>query len=61
MDTPNDLKPNIEKTTKESEERMTRKDVLKKVGYAALTATTLMVLMKSPARASGSPESPPPW
>jgi hypothetical protein len=59
MDTPKDITPDVEKTMTESEKLMTRKEVLKKVGYAALTATTLMVLMKSPAKASGSTPDPP--
>jgi len=52
---------NKENTEKGNE--ITRKDALKKMGYAALTATTFMALLNSPrtaAAASATPEAPPP-
>jgi hypothetical protein len=55
------MKNDKEKTEKGTE--ITRKDALKKMGYAALTATTFMALLNSPrtaAASSASPEAPPP-
>ena len=44
------------------EKKITRKEAIKKAGYAAFSAATMMLLLNDPAKASGtSPEGPPPW
>jgi len=58
-----------DKMKKNQEEKqgdeMTRKEALKKIGYGALTAATLMAVLSSPAKAastSAAPDSPStPW
>jgi hypothetical protein len=41
---------------------MTRKQALQKAGIATLTTATMLLLMKTPAKAAGSaPEPPPAW
>jgi hypothetical protein len=41
---------------------MTRKQALQKAGIATLTTATMLLLMKTPAKAAGSvPEPPPTW
>ena len=41
------------------EKKISRKEAIKKTGYIALSAATMMLLLKSPAQASGSPAPPP--
>lgn len=42
-----------------SEMQMSRKEAIKKTGYLALSAATMMLLLNSPAKALSSPASPP--
>jgi hypothetical protein len=42
-------------------EKISRKKAIKKVGYAAFSAATMMLLLNDPARASHSPVLPPDW
>ena len=58
----------MEKSRKESLDKdkygkkITRKEALKKAGYAAFSAATMMLLLNDPAKASiPSPESTPDW
>jgi formiminotetrahydrofolate cyclodeaminase len=52
----------IEKQTKASEEKITRKEALQKAGkYAAFTAATMMILLSTPAKAQSSPAPPNEW
>ena len=46
----------IEKT----DQKISRKEAIKKAGYAAFSAATMMLLLNDPARAqsSGSPDTP---
>lgn len=39
--------------------KISRKKAIKKVGYAAFSAATMMLLLNNPARANGSPTKPP--
>jgi hypothetical protein len=42
--------------------KITRKEALKKAGYAAFSAATMMLLLNDPAKAIGnSPEATPDW
>lgn len=41
--------------------KITRKEVLKKSGYFALTAATMMILLSTPKKAAASPTGPTPW
>ena len=42
--------------------KISRKEAIKKVGFAAFSAGTMMLLLNNPAKAQGSsPESPPTW
>jgi hypothetical protein len=38
---------------------ISRKEAIKKTGYIALSAATMMLLLKNPAQAQGSPAPPP--
>jgi hypothetical protein len=42
------------------ENKISRKEALKKTGFIVLSAATTMVLLKSPAQAAASPAPPPP-
>ena len=42
------------------EKKISRKEAIKKTGYIALSAATMMLLLNSPAQAQGSPAPPPP-
>jgi hypothetical protein len=52
---------------KDKKESITRKEAIKKAGYAAFSAATMMLLLNDPARAQsssdkdGSPGIPDPW
>jgi hypothetical protein len=41
--------------------KISRKEAIKKTGLIAVSAATMMLLLKSPAQASGSPAPPPIW
>ena len=41
------------------EEKITRKQAIKKVGYAAFTAATMMLLLNNPAKGQGDTQSRP--
>ncbi len=46
----------------EGDKKISRKKAIKKVGYAAFSAATMMLLLNDPARAqSNSPALPPDW
>jgi len=43
-------------------QKISRKKAIKKVGYAAFSAATMMLLLNDPVKGqSGSPGLPPPW
>ena len=44
----------------ESEQIITRKQALQKAGLLTLTTASMLILMKSPAKAAGSVPTPPP-
>jgi hypothetical protein len=48
-----------EKNT-ESKQAITRKQALQKAGLLTLTTASMLLLMKSPAKAAGSTPAPPP-
>lgn len=48
-----------EKNT-ESKQKMTRKQALQKAGLLTLTTASMLLLMKSPAKAAASTPAPPP-
>lgn len=55
-------KNNIPQENKSDKQVMTRKQALKKAGVASLTTATMLLLMKTPAKAASSaPEPPPTW
>ncbi len=61
MDMKNDnIKNNTPKENKSEKKVMTRKQALKKAGYMSLTTATMLILMKSPAKAATSAPTPPP-
>jgi hypothetical protein len=45
------------------DKKITRKEAIKKAGYAAFSAATMMLLLNDPARAQAvsEPQLPPPW
>ena len=45
----------------QSDNKISRKKAIKKLGYAAFSAATMMILLNNPAKASNSPELPPDW
>ena len=45
----------------QEENIISRKKAIKKLGYAAFSAGTMMILLNNPAKASNSPELPPDW
>lgn len=47
------------KMTEPNGEIITRADALKKVGYIAVSAATMMILLGKPNQAFASPEDPP--
>ena len=52
----------IDGNNKSKGEKISRKKAIKKVGYAAFSAATMMLLLNDPVRAqSSSPVVPPPW
>jgi len=63
------MKPIKDKTTEkgqspeqESERKMNRKEAIRKTGYMALSAATMMLLLSNPSSAAtASPASPPVW
>lgn len=46
--------------SKSDKKVMTRKQALKKAGLLSLTTASMMLLMKTPAKAQGSTPTPPP-
>lgn len=53
---------NIPQDKKTGKQVMTRKQALQKAGIATLTTATMLLLMKTPAKAATSaPEPPPAW
>ena len=56
------MKKDINKNQENKKEKdlMTRKQALKKAGLLSLTTASMMLLMKTPARAQGSTPTPPP-
>ena len=53
---------NIPQDKKTDKQVMTRKRALQKAGIATLTTATMLLLMKTPAKAATSaPEPPPGW
>jgi len=62
------MKPEKNKSAKkgqvqanESEKKISRKEAIKKTGYVALSAATMMLLLSNPAQAESSPASLPQW
>ncbi len=52
----------IHGNNKSKGEKISRKKAMKKVGYAAFSAATMMFLLNDPVKAqSNSPVIPPPW
>jgi len=45
----------------ESEKKISRKEAIKKTGYVALSAATMILLLSKPAQAESSPASLPQW
>lgn len=45
---------------KELEKKITRKEAIKKTGYVALSAATMMMLLSSPSKAAPTSPAPPP-
>jgi hypothetical protein len=43
-----------------AEKKITRKEAIKKAGYIAVSAATMMILLSSPSQAQGSAPAPPP-
>lgn len=56
------MKKDINKSqeNKSDEKVMNRKQALKKAGLLSLTTASMMLLMKTPAKAQGSTPTPPP-
>ena len=58
---------NKKNTDKKESRSITRKEAIKKAGYAAFSAATMMLLLNDPARAQtssdgdGNPGLPDPW
>jgi len=53
---------NISQNKKTDKQVMTRKQALQKAGIVTLTTASMLLLMKSPAKAAASvPEPPPIW
>ena len=53
---------NISQNKKTDKQVMTRKQALQKAGIVTLTTASMLLLMKSPAKAAASvPEPPPMW
>jgi hypothetical protein len=58
---------NNKNTDKKESSSITRKEAIKKAGYAAFSAATMMLLLNDPARAQsgsddeGNPGIPDPW
>jgi len=53
---------NIPQDNKTDKQVMTRKQALQKAGIVTLTTASMLLLMKSPAKAAASvPEPPPMW
>ena len=51
-----------EKISELEEKKITRKEALKKTGYIALSAATMMILLSNPNKAqAASPSAPPAW
>ena len=51
-----------EKISELEEKKITRKEALKKTGYIALSAATMMILLSNPNKAqAASPAPPPSW
>jgi hypothetical protein len=42
------------------EKKITRKDAIRKTGYIAISAATMMLLLSNPQKAQGQESSPPP-
>lgn len=64
------MKKKIEEIAKEKMEEpigqlISRKEAIKKVGYIAVSAATMMILLSNPSKAQAaeetSPAPPPPW
>ena len=58
------MKDNKQKINKESvKKKISRKDAMKKMGFTALSAATMMILLNKPGKvnAQASPEMPPDW
>jgi hypothetical protein len=55
----------LEKPKKPDEERLiSRKKAIKQIGFGALSAATMMLLLNEPAKGQdnpGSPDNPPDW
>ena len=56
----NDKSKNTPKENKAEKKVMTRKQALKKAGILSLTTASMLLLMKSPAKAAASTPTPPP-
>ena len=58
----NDKSKNTPKENKAEKKVMTRKQAIQKAGILSLTTASMLLLMKSPAKAAAStPEPPPLW
>ncbi|KAF0237082.1 MAG: hypothetical protein FD181_2283 [Prolixibacteraceae bacterium] len=53
-------KKNIPQVNETDKQVMTRKQALQKAGIATLTTATMLLLMKTPAKAAASAPTPPP-
>ena len=56
----NDKSKNTPKENKAEKNVMTRKQAIKKAGILSLTTASMLLLMKSPAKAAASTPTPPP-
>jgi hypothetical protein len=59
------MEKKIEATTEKKnvdmkETKISRKEAIKRTGYIAISAATMMVLLSSPSQAQGSAPAPPP-
>lgn len=56
----NDKSKNTPKENKAEKKVMTRKQAIQKAGILSLTTASMLLLMKSPAKAAASTPTPPP-
>lgn len=57
----NEIKKTVEKVVDDAANKsISRKEAIKKTGFMAVSAATMMILLNSPAKANTSPAPPPP-